>query len=613
MQDPDISISFRAMNAASESLLPHEAEQPKQENRSRCSFFWGPSSIVEPHLTIWPQTVQEWPYHVHRKLPSWFQRICLAAGVILCFFSNVLISSRGYYSAAFIDGENDVDVLKCGIDKEVWGGPNTQCGSNATECLKNFDEEQIYRFKCPADCVREGWTFQPMPVGDHIAMREFFVVGGENIYRADSFPCAAAVHRGLVSKSRGGCAVIKFRGSQRSFPAEKGQYDQQSIPFDAEFPQSYSFEETHTLEHCYDFRWLQAFMNFLFVLVFGYLVESPLVFLLIQTTIGFWTVFLASNPVLAGGNPEKNAEVVSFGFRRFLPCMLGVLAIYFIACKRALGHGGKMRAYLTRSLLWGGAFFCGICENYVFGAIPIDRLTFSDLNSQMGAWTALIIIVGCVLAIAIGQAYVIWRLGKFWPYLLSYLAAILSLAILACWPRQTLRIHHYILALVLLPGTNFQTTPSLVYNGLLVGLYVAGVSRWGFDSILQTYEQLARGGPPEGTGHPAFLEPIINGTVGDIIQDYILQWADLSQSGADRRFDGFSLIINDVERYRGPATSFNLTNWAVNMFSQPIPTKYYVRLALATLKDDEETGAFTRAATALLDVGNWTMPLPGTT
>lgn len=600
------------MNAGSESLLPHGEDVRRRNQRSRLSCIWGPENAVDPSLTLWPRKVQEWPYHVHRKLPSWFQKSCLIATLILCFFTNVLISSKGYYSAAIIDGNDDVDVLKCGMEKQVWKGPDTHCGLNASDCIGAHEKEPIYRFKCPADCLRESWTYQPMPVGDQIAMRESFVVGGDNLYRADSFPCAAALHRGLLSNKRGGCAVIKFKGSQRSFPAEEGQYGLKSLQFDTEFPESYTFEETSTLEHCYDFRYLQMTLNFLFILAFGYFVESPLLFLLIEVTIGFWTVFLASNPVLSGGNPEKNAEVVSMGFRRFLPCILGALSIYYVACKRALGSGGKMRAYLTRSLLWGGAFYCGICENYVFGAIPIDRLTVSDLNSQAGAWTALIIILVCVLVIAVGQAYVIWRMGKFWPYLLSYLAAIASLTILACWPNETLRIHHYILALFLLPGTNFQTTPSLVYNGILVGLYVAGVSRWGFDSILQTSTQLARGGPLGGSSVPTFLDPVINGTVGDIVQNYTLQWKGLAESNISTHFDGFSLIINDVERYRGPDTSFNLIDWVLGSFADPVPTKFYVRLAFAALDDLHSTGAFTRAATVFLN-GNWTMPLPGTT
>src|SRR6185437_6542669 len=69
-------------------------------------------------------------------------------------------------------------------------------------------------------------------------------------------------------------------------------------------------------------------------------------------------------------------------------------------------------------------------------------------------------------------------------------------------PTVHLRIHHYILALLLLPGTAIQTRPSLLYQGLLVGLFINGVSRWGFASILQTDATLRDSDGPYGSPLP---------------------------------------------------------------------------------------------------------------
>jgi hypothetical protein len=106
-------------------------------------------------------------------------------------------------------------------------------------------------------------------------------------------------------------------------------------------------------------------------------------------------------------------------------------------------------------------------------------------------------------------------------------------------PKLTLRIHHYIIALLLLPGTAMQTRVSLLCQGLLVGLFVNGIARWDFDSILQTAAAL-RGDGQLGSGIPAILEPVINGS------SITFAWENLL-----RGYQGVSVVVNDVERYRG--------------------------------------------------------------
>jgi hypothetical protein len=123
----------------------------------------------------------------------------------------------------------------------------------------------------------------------------------------------------------------------------------------------------------------------------------------------------------------------------------------------------------------------------------------------------------------------------------------ISLGILSAMPHLTLRIHHYILALLLLPGTSMQTRISLLAQGLLVGLFINGVARWNFDSILQTAAQL-RGDAQLGSGIPSILEPVIAGT------NITFTW-----KGLLRGYEGISVIVNDVERFRGIGTESNFT------------------------------------------------------
>ena len=48
------------------------------------------------------------------------------------------------------------------------------------------------------------------------------------------------------------------------------------------------------------------------------------------------------------------------------------------------------------------------------------------------------------------------------------------------------RLHHYIISMVLMPGTGFPTRLSAIYQGFLLSMFLNGAAASGFDSILQT-------------------------------------------------------------------------------------------------------------------------------
>ena len=58
--------------------------------------------------------------------------------------------------------------------------------------------------------------------------------------------------------------------------------------------------------------------------------------------------------------------------------------------------------------------------------------------------------------------------------------------VIALLPGLEFRLHHYIISMVLIPGTAFPTRLSAIYQGFLLGMFLNGVAAWGFDSILQT-------------------------------------------------------------------------------------------------------------------------------
>ncbi|PTB79754.1 hypothetical protein M440DRAFT_1389675 [Trichoderma longibrachiatum ATCC 18648] len=137
--------------------------------------------------------------------------------------------------------------------------------------------------------------------------------------------------------------------------------------------------------------------------------------------------------------------------------------------------------------------------------------------------------------------------GRFIKYIKLYALFILCIIISLTLPGLQLRIHHYVLALLLLPGTSLQTRPSLLYQGLLVGLFINGIARWGFDPVLETPAAL-QGDAQKGTLLPTIPQPVIH--LGDgphSTSNITFTWNQPSSNV----YDGISILVNDVERFRG--------------------------------------------------------------
>jgi len=233
---------------------------------------------------------------------------------------------------------------------------------------------------------------------------------------------------------------------------------------------------------------------------------------------------------------------------RFLPATFVAFILYRFCAKPLLAG---LTAQVEKTVLYLGFCFIGALNNYTFAPlIPIERLTPHDLQAQPGAVTALIIIITAILAIVVTQIHYIRVSGNMPKYLQIYIIFVLGLLILLAIPGLRLRIHHYILALLFMPGTAFQTRPSLVYQGLLLGLFINGVARWGFSSIVQTPAALGEGGDGSGSGGSWWgaQSPNVTALVAPDFSNITLNWGTLP---TDTGIDGVSILVNDVERWRG--------------------------------------------------------------
>ena len=379
----------------------------------------------------------------------------------------------------------------------------------------------------------------PHAVGDQEINYKPFVIGGpdhhsptyEPIYRADSFLCQAAIHAGVVSDQKGGCGVVSLAGEQRSYAASE-RYGIQSIRFDSSFPKSYTFL-TEFSSHCVqDLRWPLLAVTVVFTTLLSLSTASPLVLFASVFPILFFHVGLVSDPPINSALPTMASLVIG----RFLPAALGSTLIYRYSVRLQLTG---LTAHVEKTILWLGGAWVGSLNNYTFDFIPIERLTPHDLRVEPGAQFALAIIIVILLSITAGQVYYLRLEGRLPRYLAIYGVFVTFLLICVATPPLNLRIHHYFLALLLLPGTRLQTRPSLLYQGILVGLFINGTARWGFDSILQTTDAL------RGDGQLNTLLPQITAPLAVGLSNITFAWGTPPQG-----FDGMSVLVNDVERHR---------------------------------------------------------------
>lgn len=288
--------------------------------------------------------------------------------------------------------------------------------------------------------------------------------------------------------------------------------------------------------------------------------------------------------------------VVSLLAGRFLPAAFVGFVMYKYYIRRTLEG---LDAQLEKTILWVGGCWVGALTNYTFAFIPISRLTPHDVNQQPGAKAALVLIVLILFSIALGQVWYLRLEGRLPRYLALYIFFGITLGLFVAIPGLNLRIHHYILALLLLPGTSMQTRPSLLYQGILVGFFINGIARWGFDSILQTPAAL------QGDGKLSSALPVIV-TPSMTAENITFTWDSPSiWSNENGTFDGMSVLVNDVERYQGyqgyDAQSFT---WE-RALDEELP--YYFRFAFM---QGSSAGDYTKAGVWEVN-GSWTEMPPG--
>lgn len=467
----------------------------------------------------------------------------LFVGYVLLWLLTFALVKRQESSLTELKPWGKPQELGCG--NYFWGRGN-QCDLNGNNCRPFKDGE--FAFRCPANCASYQLN-EPRAVGDQQINYRPLVIGGpvnetdgHGAYRADSFICGSAIHAGIISNAEGGCGVVKLVGKRSSY-TNTFRNGIESVGFDSYFPKSYLFEKTVQCK-ARDMRWSLLVVSVVFTSVLSLFTTSSSLFFFTVFSGVFWHVGLVSDPP----NHASFRELFTIILGKYLPVMFVAWVMYDkMAVRRTLSG---LTAQIEKTVLWLGACWVGALDNYTLSPnIPISRLNAHDINQQPGGVLALIIIVFVIFFIVLKQ---IWffrqeaRLIFYGKLYLGLLGGVVFCIFLKIWDLN-LRLHHYFLALLLLTGTRMQTRPALLYQGLLIGLFINGIARWGWDPILQTSYAL-RGDGQLGSVLPKLQAPpeIL---VGDHGSNITFQW--VAPPKRNMRLDGISLLVNDVERFRG--------------------------------------------------------------
>jgi hypothetical protein len=487
---------------------------------------------IEPLLPA----IQEAPIRLlNLYLPKRRHKIALLIAFYFCWILTFALVKRESTYATEIEGWGTPGTIGCG---NTYWGPGNGCGLNGNDC-RPF-KGSGFAFRCPGSCA--GYkVLNPRAVGAQEINYQPLVIGGPEdeddtpIYRSDSFICGAAIHAGIIDNLKGGCGVVSLVGAHTRYVSSK-RHKIESIGFDSNFPSSFTFHSGTECE-AKDPRWALLLVSLTFTILLSLFTTSPGIFLFSIFTGLFFHVGLASDPPFQGSTADVFSNIIG----KFLPAAFCAFVIYrYMGVRRALAG---LTAQIEKTVLWLGGCWVGALSNYTFEWIPIQRLNAHDLEQQPGAKLALAIIILILSLVVIKQVFYFRREGRLIRYLGIYGTFIGAILLSLLLPGLSLRIHHYILALLLLPGTSMQTRPALLYQGLLVGLFINGIARWGFDPVLQTPGAL-QGDAQHDSPLPIISHPTIH--LSPNISTISFSWLTPPEP-----FDGISVLVNDVERFRG--------------------------------------------------------------
>jgi hypothetical protein len=288
----------------------------------------------------------------------------------------------------------------------------------------------------------------------------------------------------MISNAKGGCFNIQMTGNFTNFIASTAN-GLASVGFPSVFPMSFQVSPNSDIKSCSDLRTPALALNVIVtVLLTAVLRPKPIVLYWSLLSIGFWHITLFSDP-------RSLPPPLGTAFGDFLPALFVAYTFWRLAFRFVLPPL-LARAPLETAVLYLGPWWVGVLSNLTFDLIPVARLVPQDVGKQPGGVVALAIVGVILLVLVLNQVRVIRKTGWLPRYAAWYVCGGLVALVLALLPGLQFRLHHYILAMALMPGTAWPTRLSAIYQGVLLGLFLNGIAAYGFDSVLQTKAEVRR-------------------------------------------------------------------------------------------------------------------------
>ncbi|WWD16411.1 hypothetical protein CI109_100837 [Kwoniella shandongensis] len=510
--------------------LPHRLQALRSKASSFSRRVLGPSIPTEPIL---PQpscsiSLTAGYHSTHLKLRNiphkfTFPR-ALYPFLVLWLTVFILLIRQQYYHPS------SPEILGC--TAAPWNDwPPDNCGVNGTNCLQDLLDMDGKKFRCLGGCkyVTLG---NPRWVGDEKVDKASLLIGGgdkEGTYRADSWICAAAIQSSLISSSMGGCVrfhALPFRDGFSTFLplSSHGLHSNSFAPW---YPGAFRLSSLSSTG-CFDLHFIITGINaFCLFITAIFLSPPPYLLFTILLVLGYFHIVLFSD--IPSPTPDWSNI-----FAGLPPVMMTGYWLWKVSFKHTmLGF----RGLTIEQASWQGAgYWIGIESSTIFARLPITRLGYDPLDpAGVVAFAVIVVIVVIVVLI---QAWELRRVGLLRYYLIRYLPLIPVIIILVYVPGYTLRIHHYILAIIAIPLLCLPNRISLFSQAFMLGLFLDGVGRWGWASILEQTTTLIGDGN-SGTLIPTFFA---NTTTPNL-----LQWSHFRTIDPLYNITGYSVLIDDLQ------------------------------------------------------------------
>ncbi|KNC85823.1 hypothetical protein SARC_02006 [Sphaeroforma arctica JP610] len=198
--------------------------------------------------------------------------------------------------------------------------------------------------------------------------------------------------------------------------------------------------------------------------------------------IGYWYVVFVVYPTYTANGVDR----VDYALGTFFSFTVFIYAIFDFSVNITLYDTACGRYVFDTMLLFMLPYFVMLHMSYIK---PFLDYSFTPGGfSGLSDWQVAIAVIITLAVIVLGaiQLAEVYRHGLLPYYFIGYVAVI-SLLCIITWlvdmsNHLMFHLHHYQLALLLLPMTRFSGRFSVFLSGLLLGMFVNGVACYGFDS-----------------------------------------------------------------------------------------------------------------------------------